>query len=198
MSMIYPDYSWAARMRRTVRVLEVVAIAGTIGAIAGGGSIFAFWELGGGAEPTRTATAIAATPAKPASAPALSAPAPAPAPETSPPKLAAGDPPAPPPVSVPARETPAPAPAPSVPVYDRMTPVKPQQNAHAAAKLARAKRELERKRRAFAVARSAPPPLIVPRQSSAYNEYGRGYYSRDAYGGWNGGYYEGWRNGWGD
>jgi hypothetical protein len=102
--VIYTDLSWSAQPRRWLRTLQVVAIAGAVGAVGGGVGALALMGLHVGSSQqqfsssSRQASVKPAVPASPQSAPALAA---QPQPATS----------APAPTISPAPPSPAPSPS---------------------------------------------------------------------------------------
>ncbi len=101
-SLLYPESAWPVRFGRFVRALQIVAIAGTVGAIGGGAAVLAVMGSGPphrpaivGAESDNAAQALTATKtvgnaqrAPQSSGPAVASPAPAaasPAPVVAPP-----------------------------------------------------------------------------------------------------------------
>ena len=51
MPLIYPDLSWSGRLTRTLRALQLVAVAGTIGVAAGAVGVLAVMRLSGDLPP---------------------------------------------------------------------------------------------------------------------------------------------------
>jgi translation initiation factor IF-2 len=189
--LLYPESAWPARFGRFVRTLQVVAIAGAVGAIAGGVSMLAVMDSGppnkpiivdaasaNGATAGRAAKVVGdahgspQSPAAPAAAspvpaapPGLGTPQPAAAPPASgtpqPSQFAAAA--APPAAAAPQMTAPAGAPAPAASgLYNRVAPAEHSVHARSARLRARENRR----------SRSMASRYARERDRRSYDAYG--------------------------